>query len=48
MMLANVPVVFLGDRLAKRVPLKLTRAVTAAIFAALGLVVLVNTGVGAF
>ena len=48
MMLANVPVVFLGDRLAKRIPLKLTRAVAAAIFAALGLLVILNTGVDAF
>lgn len=36
MMLANVPVVFFGDALAKRVPLKVIRIVTAAVFAALG------------
>lgn len=42
MMLANVPVVFLGDRLAARIPLRLTRAVAAAIFALLGAAVLLN------
>lgn len=36
MMIANVPVVLLGERLAHRIPLRLTRAVAAAMFAALG------------
>jgi putative Ca2+/H+ antiporter (TMEM165/GDT1 family) len=40
MMLANVPVIFLGDRLANRIPLKTTRAVAAVLFALLGAVVL--------
>ena len=37
MMLANVPVVFAGDALIKRVPLKVVRIVAALMFAALGL-----------
>jgi len=41
MMVANVPVVLLGDRLADRIPLRLTRAVAAAVFAALGLLVMI-------
>jgi len=41
-MIANVPVVLLGDRLAKRIPLRLTRMVAAAIFAILGALVLLN------
>ena len=42
MMLANVPVVFAGDALIKRVPLKVVRVVAAASFAALGLYVLLS------
>ena len=45
MMLANVPVVWLGDRLAAAVPLRLVRGLAALAFAALGLWVLVF-GVG--
>ena len=41
MMLANVPVVFLGDRLAHRIPLRLTRAIAAILFALLGAALLV-------
>jgi putative Ca2+/H+ antiporter (TMEM165/GDT1 family) len=37
MMLANVPVVFAGDALIRRVPLKVVRVVTALSFVALGL-----------
>lgn len=44
MMLANVPAVFLGDTLARRVPLRIVRAVAAGIFAALGLLTLLNVG----
>ncbi len=40
MMLANVPVVFAGDALIRRVPLKVVRIVTALSFLALGLYVL--------
>ncbi len=45
MMIANVPAVFLGDRLAKRVPLRLVHAVAAAIFLVLGLLVLFGPAV---
>lgn len=38
MMLANVPVVFFGDAISKRVPLGLIRKVTAAAFAVLGVI----------
>jgi len=44
MMLANVPVVFLGDAVARRVPLRLVRAVTAGVFAVLGVLTLFNAG----
>jgi putative Ca2+/H+ antiporter (TMEM165/GDT1 family) len=37
MMLANVPVVLFGDAIARRVPLKIVRAVAAALFVILGL-----------
>ena len=36
MMLANVPAVLLGGRLAEKIPLRLTRAVAAGLFALLG------------
>lgn len=41
MMLANVPVVFLGDKLIRRVPIKVVHAVCAVVFAVLGVLVLV-------
>ncbi|MFO1395747.1 MAG: TMEM165/GDT1 family protein [Burkholderiales bacterium] len=44
MMLANVPAVLLGDAVARRVPLKLVRAVAAAVFLVLGVLTLVNAG----
>jgi Ca2+/H+ antiporter, TMEM165/GDT1 family len=40
MMIANVPAVLLGDALAKRVPLRIFRAIAAMIFAVLGILVL--------
>ncbi|MDB5047087.1 MAG: hypothetical protein JWO30_158 [Fibrobacteres bacterium] len=46
MMLANVPVVILGDKAAKILPLKLIRSIAAAIFAVLGLLALFNAGPG--
>jgi putative Ca2+/H+ antiporter (TMEM165/GDT1 family) len=42
MMLANVPVVFAGDALIQRVPLRTVRIIAAASFVALGLYVLVR------
>jgi putative Ca2+/H+ antiporter (TMEM165/GDT1 family) len=44
MMLANVPVVFLGDKLTRRVPIKTVHAICAVIFAVLGLLALFNVG----
>jgi putative Ca2+/H+ antiporter (TMEM165/GDT1 family) len=41
MMLANVPVVFLGERLSARLPLKLLRRIAAACFAVLGVAALI-------
>ena len=38
MMLANVPVVLFGDAIARRLPLRIVRAVAAALFVILGLV----------
>ena len=37
MLLANAPVVLFGDAIAKRLPLKIVRAVAALLFLALGL-----------
>ena len=42
MMLANAPVVWLGDAITRRVPLRMVHRVSAAIFAALGLVALLG------
>ncbi len=44
MMLANVPVVFLGDKVAKKLPLRIVRFTAAAIFAVLGMLALLNFG----
>lgn len=44
MMLADVPAVFVGDRLAKKVPMNLVHGIAAAIFAILGVATLFNVG----
>jgi putative Ca2+/H+ antiporter (TMEM165/GDT1 family) len=44
MLIADVPAVFIGDRLATRIPMKLVHSVAAAIFAALGLLTLLGAG----
>lgn len=44
MLLANVPAVFLGDKMARKVPLKLVHGIAAALFAVLGLLTLFNVG----
>lgn len=44
MMLANVPAVFLGDRVARAVPMRLVHGVSALIFAVLGALTLLNVG----
>ena len=44
MLLANVPAVYFGERIAKRIPLKLVHGIAAAIFAALGVATLLGAG----
>ena len=44
MMLANVPAVFLGDRIAQKVSMRLVHAIAAAIFAVLGVLTLLDVG----
>jgi putative Ca2+/H+ antiporter (TMEM165/GDT1 family) len=46
MMIANVPAVILGDRIANRLPVKLVHRVAAAIFAVLGVATLLGAGRG--
>lgn len=42
--LANVPAVFLGDKIAQKVSMKLVHGIAAAIFAVLGVLTLLNVG----
>ena len=42
MMLANAPVVFLGERIMRRVPIKLVHGISAAIFLVLGVIMIVG------
>jgi Ca2+/H+ antiporter, TMEM165/GDT1 family len=44
MLLADVPAVFIGDRLASKIPMKLVHSVAAGIFALLGLATLLGAG----
>ncbi len=44
MMLANVPAVYFGERIANKVPLRLVHGIAAAIFAALGIATLLGAG----
>lgn len=44
MMLANAPVVFLGDKFAQRVSMKLVHGIAAAILAVLSVLALLNVG----
>ena len=44
MMLANVPAVYLGDKIADRMPVRVVHAVAAAIFAVLGIATLMGAG----
>lgn len=46
MMLANVPAVYFGERIAGRVPLKLVHGIAAVIFAVLGIATLLGMGAG--
>jgi Ca2+/H+ antiporter, TMEM165/GDT1 family len=45
MLLANVPVVYFGDKLTRLVPIKVVHIICALIFVALGLAALLNLGV---
>ena len=44
MMIADVPAVFVGETLARKVPMRLVHAVAATIFAVLGVLTLLNVG----
>jgi putative Ca2+/H+ antiporter (TMEM165/GDT1 family) len=44
LLLANVPVVFLGDALARKLPMALVHGVAALLFAVLGVLALLNVG----
>jgi len=44
MMIADVPAVFVGDKLASQVPMRLVHAIAAAIFGLLGVLTLLNVG----
>ena len=44
MLVADVPAVFVGDRLAGKIPMKLVHAIAAAVFAALGMATLLGAG----
>ncbi len=46
MLIADVPAVFLGDRLSARIPMRLVHGVAAAIFALLGVATLLGAGSG--
>ncbi len=44
MMIADVPAVFIGDRLSARIPMKLVHGIAAAMFAAMGIATLLGAG----
>jgi putative Ca2+/H+ antiporter (TMEM165/GDT1 family) len=44
MMIANVPAVLMGDRIANKMPVSLVHAVAAGIFAVLGVMTLLGLG----
>jgi len=44
MLIADVPAVFVGDKLASRIPMKLVHSIAAAIFALLGGATLLGAG----
>jgi putative Ca2+/H+ antiporter (TMEM165/GDT1 family) len=44
MLIADVPAVFIGDRFAARIPMKLVHGIAAAMFAAMGLATLLGAG----
>ncbi len=46
MLIADVPAVFVGDKLAAKIPMKLVHSIAAAIFALLGIATLLGAGAG--
>lgn len=46
MLIADVPAVFIGDRFAARIPMKLVHSIAAAMFAVMGLATLFGAGAG--
>lgn len=46
MLIADVPAVFVGDKLATKIPIKIVHSVAAAIFALLGIATLLGAGAG--
>ena len=46
MLIADVPAVFIGDRFAARIPMKLVHGIAAAMFAVMGLATLFGAGIG--
>ena len=44
MLIADVPAVFIGDKLANKIPMKVVHSIAAAIFAILGLATLIGAG----
>ena len=46
MLLADVPAVFIGNKLANKIPMKLVHSIAAAIFAVLGVATLLGAGAG--
>lgn len=46
MLIADVPAVFVGDKLANKIPMRLVHSAAAAVFAALGIATLLGAGAG--
>jgi putative Ca2+/H+ antiporter (TMEM165/GDT1 family) len=44
MLIADIPAVFAGDKLANKIPMKLVHSIAAAVFAALGIATLMGAG----
>jgi putative Ca2+/H+ antiporter (TMEM165/GDT1 family) len=44
MLIADVPAVFAGDKLANKIPMRLVHSIAAAVFAALGIATLFGVG----
>ena len=46
MLIADVPAVFVGDKLADRIPMRLVHSIAAGVFAVLGIATLLGAGSG--